>query len=133
MNELDLGGIKLPLATATKAVAILAKRGAGKTYAAAVLAEEFHKNGILFVVFDPIDVWFGLRLSRDGKTPGLPVVVFGVENADVKLDKDIGKDIAQEEAAHEHEWMRLGEELRCGTCDAKPSEGDFGAKAFLEG
>lgn len=93
--KLDIGTIKIDLNAATKTFAILAKRGAGKTYTAAVLAEEFAKAGIPFVVFDPIDVWWGLRLSADGKSKGLPVVVFGQEHADIKLNRDMGRQIAR--------------------------------------
>ena len=57
--HLNLGSIQIPLNAATKTFAILAKRGAGKSYTAAVLAEEFFKQNIPFVVFDPIDVWWG--------------------------------------------------------------------------
>lgn len=95
-NKINLGSIQMPINAATKTFAILAKRGAGKTYTAGVLAEEFAKNGIPFVVFDPIDVWYGLRLAADGKSKGLPVVVFGNEHADIKLDRDMGRKIAQE-------------------------------------
>lgn len=93
--ELEIGNIKLPMNAATKTFAILAKRGAGKSYTAAVLAEEFSEAGVPFVVLDPIDVWWGLRLSADGKKAGLPVVVFGGEHGDLKLDRDMGKDIAR--------------------------------------
>src|SRR3990167_5555574 len=95
MNTLNLGTIKMPINAATKTFAILAKRGAGKTYTAAVMAEEFYKCGIPFVVFDPIDVWWGLRLAANGKDKGLPIVVFGLEHADIKIDRDMGRKIAQ--------------------------------------
>jgi hypothetical protein len=95
MNLLNLGSIQIPLNAATKTFAVLAKRGAGKTYTASVLAEEFAKNNIPFVVFDPIDVWWGLRLAADGKGKGLPVVVFGLEHADIPLTRDMGKEIAR--------------------------------------
>lgn len=95
MNKLNLGSFELPINAATKSFAILAKRGAGKSYTGAVMAEEFAKNGIPFVVFDPIDVWWGLRLAANGKDKGLPVVVFGVRNADIQLDRDMGRQIAQ--------------------------------------
>ena len=93
--NLNIGTIKLPLSSATRTFAILAKRGAGKTYTAGVMAEEFYKNNIPFVVFDPIDVWWGLRFAENGKDKGLPVVVFGLEHADIKLDRDMGRRIAQ--------------------------------------
>jgi hypothetical protein len=93
--QLNLGSIQLPLNAATKTFAILAKRGAGKSYTGAVLAEEFHKHNIPFVVFDPIDVWWGLRLAHHGKDKGLPVVVFGLEHADIPLTREMGREIAQ--------------------------------------
>jgi hypothetical protein len=92
---LNIGSISIPINAATKTFAILAKRGAGKTYTGGVMAEEFFKNNIPFIVFDPIDVWWGLRLNSDSRSQGLPVVVFGVENADIKLDRDMGRRIAQ--------------------------------------
>lgn len=95
MNQINIGSIKIPINAATKTFAILAKRGAGKSYTAAVLAEEYSKNNIPFVVFDPIDVWWGLRLDKTGKGKGLPVVVFGLEHADIPLTRDMGKEIAR--------------------------------------
>lgn len=95
MNKLNLGSVQIPINAATKTFAILAKRGAGKTYTGAVMAEEFAKNNIPFVVFDPIDVWWGLRLAANGKDKGLPVVVFGVQHEDILLDREMGRKIAQ--------------------------------------
>lgn len=95
MKNLNLGTLSMPPEAATKTFALLAKRGAGKSYTGAVMAEEFHKVGIPFVVFDPIDVWWGLRLNKDGKNKGLPVVVFGLEHADIPLERDMGAIIAQ--------------------------------------
>src|ERR671930_375230 len=88
--KINLGSIQIPINAATKTFAILAKRGAGKSYTGAVMAEEFHKNNVPFVVFDPIDVWWGLRLAANGKDKGLPVVVFGLEHADIPLTRDMG-------------------------------------------
>jgi uncharacterized protein len=95
MQNLNLGGLEIPINGATKTFAILAKRGAGKTYSAGVMAEEFSKNNIPFVVFDPIDVWWGLRLNKNGKDKGLPVVVFGLEHADIPLTREMGREIAR--------------------------------------
>ncbi|MCJ7777626.1 MAG: ATP-binding protein, partial [Sedimentisphaerales bacterium] len=93
--EINLGSIQIPINAATKTFAILAKRGAGKTYTGAVMAEEFFKNNIPFVVFDPIDVFWGLRIDKNGKDKGLPVVVFGIEHADIPLTREMGRQIAQ--------------------------------------
>lgn len=95
MNEINLGSLKMPINAATKSFAILAKRGAGKTYLGGVMAEEFFKNGVPFVVFDPIDVWWGLRVSADGKGAGLPIVVFGLRHQDIELDREMGREIAR--------------------------------------
>lgn len=95
MKNLNVGSLKIPARAATKSSAILAKRGAGKTYTAAVFAEEYAKAGIPFVVFDPIDVWWGLRLAANGKDKGLPVVVFGLEHADIQITRDDGPKIAR--------------------------------------
>ena len=93
--DINLGSITIPVNAATKTFAILAKRGAGKSYTGAVMAEEFAKANIPFVVFDPIDVWWGLRLAHDGKGKGLPVVVFGLEHADLTIEREMGRRIAQ--------------------------------------
>ncbi len=87
-DKLQIGSLQLPVESATKTFAVLAKRGAGKTYTAAVLAEEFFKACVPFVVFDPIDVWWGLRLDKSGTGKGLPVVVFGLTHADIPLERD---------------------------------------------
>ena len=100
MDEINLGSMKIPINSVTKTFAILAKRGAGKTYTGGVMAEEFAKNNIPFVVFDPIDVWWGLRLNKDGKGKGLPVVVFGMQHADIELNRDMGRDIARAIVKH---------------------------------
>jgi hypothetical protein len=100
MNEINLGTLKMPINSATKTFGILAKRGAGKTYSGGVLAEEFYKNNIPFVVFDPIDVWWGLKLNKNGKDKGIPIVIFGLEHADIKLDRDMGRKIAQAVVRH---------------------------------
>ena len=66
------------------------------TYAAAVLVEEMIKAGlpVVVVVVDPIGVWWGLRSGADGKSPGLPVVIFGGDRADLPLGENMGAAIA---------------------------------------
>lgn len=91
---LDLG-FKMPLNAATRAFAFLGMRGGGKTYAGAVFAEEFADANIPFVVFDPIDVWWGLKVAEDGKGKGLPIVVFGARHSDIPLTRDMGRLIAR--------------------------------------
>jgi uncharacterized protein len=95
MTGLTIGpGLTLPLEAVTETFAILAKRGSGKTYTAAVLVEELYAAGLPVVVVDPVGVWWGLRSSADGTGPGLPFVVFGGDHADVPLEATAGELIA---------------------------------------
>lgn len=91
--KLDIG-IKLPIDAVTDTFAVLAKRGAGKSYCASVLAEEMIAAGQRIVVIDPTDAWWGLRAKADGSPNGLPVVIFGGEHADLPLDENMGPVVA---------------------------------------
>jgi hypothetical protein len=82
--------LSLPTEAVTQTFAILAKRGSGKTYTAAVFTEELLKAGLPVVVVDPIGVWWGLRASADGQHPGLSILVVGGEHADVPITRDSG-------------------------------------------
>lgn len=86
---------ELPLDAITETFAILARRGAGKSYTASVIAEEVVKAGHPAVIIDPLGVWWGLRSSASGKRPGLPVVIFGGDHADLPLDEKQGAVIAE--------------------------------------
>lgn len=86
--------VSLPLDAVTQTFAILGKRGSGKTNTAGVLTEQLIKAGLPVVYVDPIGVTWGLRHSRDGRGPGLPVVILGGEHADVPLEETGGAVIA---------------------------------------
>lgn len=58
------------------------------------LSEEFLKEKLQIVIADPVGVCWGLRSSADGKGPGLPIVIFGGDHADVPLEKEGGAVIA---------------------------------------
>jgi hypothetical protein len=87
--------VSLPRVSVTWVNSFLAKRGAGKTYAAADLAEEMLKNQIPIVVIDGMGIWWGLRVGKDGTGDGLPIVVFGGEHADIPLDPLKSKQVAK--------------------------------------
>lgn len=76
----------LPAEAGTQTFAILAKRGAGKTYTAAVMVEELLNAGLHVVVVDPVGVWWGLRASADGTHEALAIVVLGGKHGIVPLD-----------------------------------------------
>lgn len=83
--------LALPLDAVTQTFALLANRGAGKTYTASVFAEELLEAQQQVVVVDPMGVWWGLRSSADGKSAGYPITILGGEHADVPLEETGGK------------------------------------------
>lgn len=87
-------GLDLPLQAVTETFAILAVRRAGKSNAAVVIAEEMYDAGLPWVAIDPKGDWAGVRSSRDGKGPGLAVVVFGGLHADLPLEPGAGAYLA---------------------------------------
>lgn len=86
--------LALPVDAGTQTVAIFGKRGSGKTNTAVVFAEELFKAKVPFAVVDPVDVWYGLKASRDGRGPGLGVYVFGGRHADLPLEPSGGALVA---------------------------------------
>ena len=87
--------LTLPLEAVTQTFAVLARKGSGKTYTAAVMAEEMLEAGQPIVAVDPTGAWWGLRSSADGKKDGYPVVVFGGDRADLPLNPLAGEVVAQ--------------------------------------
>lgn len=93
MKALQLSDdLRLPLDAVTQTFGVLAVRGAGKSNAAVVMAEEFHDAGLPFVAIDPKGDWWGIRAR--GEAPGLPVPVFGGDHADVPLERTSGALVA---------------------------------------
>ncbi len=65
--------------------------GSGKTYNAGGSVEELLDDDARVVIVDPLDVWWGLRLLEDGKTPSpYRVVIFGGSHADLPLTEHAG-------------------------------------------
>lgn len=108
-------GLALPLDAVTQTFGILAVRGAGKSNAAAVMAEEMFNANLPFVVVDPVGVWWGLRSSGDGKGPGLAIPIFGGRHGDVPLEKAGGPLVAD---------LIVGERLSAVLDVSEFSEGD---------
>lgn len=76
---------------AGRSLALLGKKGSGKTYGMRVLAEEFYDAGVQTVIIDPVGVFWGLRSSRDGRRKGLPIPVFGGSYGDSPLEHTAGE------------------------------------------
>ena len=87
--------VTLPLSIVTETLAMLAKRGMGKSNAAVVLAEEMWAAGQQWVAIDPKGDWWGIRSSADGKGAGLPVPIFGGRRGDVPLEASAGAVMAR--------------------------------------
>ncbi len=88
-------GQRLPHAVMTMTSVILAKKGAGKTNTAVVIAEEVRKVGGQVGVVDPVGSWWGIKSSADGESVGLEFVVFGGDHADLPLEPDAGEVVAR--------------------------------------
>lgn len=87
--------LALPDEIVTETVAILGKRGSGKTNTAAVMVEGMLEAGLPVVVLDPIGAWWGLRAGSDGKPAGgLPITILGGDHGDAPLSPDAGEQIA---------------------------------------
>jgi uncharacterized protein len=88
-------GFRLPVDVAGEAIALLGKRGAGKTNTGKVLVEEVYRAGVQVVVLDPMGVWWALRAGADGDVKGgLPIAVLGGQHGDVPLEAAAGALIA---------------------------------------
>lgn len=71
-------------------LAIIAQKGAGKTYAMRGLVEQLLKGRRRVVIMDPLNSWWGLKGRPDGSA-GYPVAVVGGPNADIPLDATQGE------------------------------------------
>jgi hypothetical protein len=71
-------------------LALLAKKGAGKSYLARVMAEEMWDAKVPFVLLDPMGTSWGLRSTADGNGKGIPVAIFGGEHGDAPLERGAG-------------------------------------------
>lgn len=95
MTDLRIAAdLTLPVDAVTQTFGILARKGAGKTYTALVMAEEMIKASLPVVILDPLGACWGLRVSADGTGPGLPVTILGGEHADIPLEPTAGKVVA---------------------------------------
>jgi hypothetical protein len=86
--------LKLPLDAATQTFAFIARKGAGKTYAAGKLVELLLDAHVQVVVLDTVGNWYGLRLAADGKSPGYDIPVLGGLRGDIPLEAAGGALIA---------------------------------------
>jgi hypothetical protein len=109
----------------------IAKRGAGKTYDAAVYTEQVILNKVPTMVLDGMGVWWGLRTGvneqgePDPSKLGLPVVIIGGNHADIRLDPTKVDKIVEAllqtntSAVMDISQFRKGDQLRIATIFAE--------------
>jgi uncharacterized protein len=86
--------LALPLDAVTQTFAFLARKGAGKTYAAMKLCEQMLEKQAQVCALDPVGVWYGLRQTANGKDKGFPIPVLGGLHGDLPLEPKAGALIA---------------------------------------
>lgn len=86
--------LSLPLEGATQTFAFIGRKRSGKTYAAGKLTECLLDAGVQVIVLDTLGVWYGLRLSADGKSPGYNIPILGGLRGDVPLEETGGALVA---------------------------------------
>lgn len=85
----------MPVESTTQKFAWLGVTGSGKTYGASKFSEQLWEHNAQFVVLDPVGVWYGLRLAKDGKKPStINIPIFGGLHGDVPLEPTGGELIA---------------------------------------
>lgn len=87
--------IIIPDAALAQHIAILGKTRSGKSSVMRGLVEGLLDRHMPVCIVDPKGDWWGLKLARDGKHAGYPVVIFGGEHADVPINAHSGAHVAE--------------------------------------
>lgn len=85
----------IPVDALDSDIAILGKKGGGKSYTAKGIVERLLDLGRRVLVLDPLGVWAGLRTGADGESNGYPVAIFGGLRADLPLDPAAAEPLAR--------------------------------------
>lgn len=96
MKRIQISGdFSLPLEVVTQSIAILAKKGAGKSYCMRKISEQIFKAGQQICIIDPKGDQYGIRYNQSGKGAGLPIIILGGEHGDVSLEVNSGAIVAK--------------------------------------
>jgi len=87
--------IEIPDAALEADIAILGKKGRGKTYTAKGVVERLLKMNRRVLVLDPLSTWWGLKSNAAGTGPGFSVAVFGGPHADMPLSERAARPLAR--------------------------------------
>lgn len=81
----------IPDAALDDRLGFIGTSGSGKTYNAGSAVERLLERRARVVIIDPLGVWWGLRLTRDGKQPSpFNVAIFGGPRGDLPLNEHAG-------------------------------------------
>lgn len=95
MKQLQISkDLLTPINIVTQKIGMLGQTGSGKSYGAMKVAELMLDAGAQIIALDPVGIWYGLRISSDGKGKGYAIPVFGGEYGDLPLHPDSGVLIA---------------------------------------
>lgn len=88
--------LEIPVASLlSRKVAGMGTNGSGKTYAMMKIVESILRKHGWVIIFDPVGVWYGLRLDKSGrKSSDIQIPIFGGEHGDMPLPSEAGKLIA---------------------------------------
>jgi hypothetical protein len=96
MSTLRLAStLTLPSDTPVHRLAFIGTYNSGKSYSAMKVAEQMWHAGSQFVAIDPMGIWFGMRLSADGKGDGVPITIFGGQHGDIPIREEDGALVAE--------------------------------------
>lgn len=85
----------IPDAALDADIAIVAKKGRGKTYTAKGIVERLLAMQRRVLILDPLSTWWGLKSSADGESAGFPVAVFGGPHADMAMTEAMARPLAR--------------------------------------
>ena len=85
----------IPEAALQQHIAVLGKTRSGKSSVMRGLVEGLLEREQPVCIVDPKGDWWGIKLGRDGKRAGYPVVIFGGEHADVPINEHAGAHVAE--------------------------------------
>lgn len=90
----------IPSAALDDRLGFIGTSGSGKTYNAGGAVERLLEKKARVVIIDPLGVWWGLRLTADGKHPSdFNVVIFGGPHGDLPLTEHTGALIGETAAS----------------------------------
>ena len=85
----------IPDAALDADIAILGKKGRGKTFTAKGLVERLSQMQRRVLVLDPLSVWWGLQSGADGKAPGFPFLFLAGRMRNIPLHDAAGPVIGE--------------------------------------